>query len=107
MALPLENPTIYLVGTESGFVAKCSQTVAVSIESDGDKIGSTTTAKSFPSPIQFAYQPHTGPVTALASCPFHRNLFATAGSEGEVRVYNILQVNQTNTDSSSLDFHFN
>lgn len=44
----------------------------------------------FPNPIAFAYAPHSGAVLALASSPFHRNLFASAGLDGRVCLYSAL-----------------
>lgn len=44
----------------------------------------------FPNPIAFAYAPHAGAALALASSPFHRNLFASAGLDGRVCLYSAL-----------------
>lgn len=39
----------------------------------------------------FAFTPHVGPVTAVHFCPFHRSLFLSAGLDGIVRIYHILE----------------
>jgi WD40 repeat protein len=45
----------------------------------------------FPSPTEFAFQAHTGPVHALDASPFHRNLFLSASADGDLRVSSMLQ----------------
>lgn len=39
----------------------------------------------------FAFAPHVGPVTALHFCPFHRSLFLSAGLDGGVRLFHVLE----------------
>ncbi|TPX64758.1 hypothetical protein SpCBS45565_g05683 [Spizellomyces sp. 'palustris'] len=91
ISFPPENPTIYLTGTEAGYIAKCSRSVSTTIPPN------TVSLPRLANPIQFAYTPHTGPVTAMACSPFHRNLFLSCGSDGLVRIYNVLQTKQLST----------
>ena len=44
------------------------------------------------SPVTFAYNAHFGPVYAVDSSPYHRNLFISCGGDNTVRVYSMLQV---------------
>jgi WD repeat-containing protein 34 len=44
----------------------------------------------FPNPVAFSYQPHSGAVLSLASSPFHRNLFASAGLDGRLCIFSAL-----------------
>lgn len=48
-------------------------------------------ARLFPSPINFGYQPHTGPVHGIDCSPFHRNLFLTCGADGRLNLFSMLQ----------------
>mmetsp|Transcript_31609 Transcript_31609/g.54737 ORF Transcript_31609/g.54737 Transcript_31609/m.54737 type:complete len:536 (-) Transcript_31609:93-1700(-) len=41
--------------------------------------------------VSFAYEQHDGKVTGVSCSPFQRNLFATASSDGTVRIYTLLQ----------------
>ncbi|KAJ3158127.1 WD repeat-containing protein 34 [Geranomyces michiganensis] len=84
-----ENPITYIVATEPGYIAKCSRGITAPLDTGADVIGSS--ASKMPNPIQFAYSPHTGPVNAVSCSPFHRNLFVSAGSDGLIRLYNVLQ----------------
>ncbi|KAI9094845.1 WD40-repeat-containing domain protein [Phlyctochytrium arcticum] len=96
IAFPPENSTVYMVATEAGFIAKCARPTALtlSIAGSGGQPPTTTAGvgkSKWPNPIQFCYHPHTGPVNSIACSPFHRNLFATVGSDGLIQVYNMLQ----------------
>ncbi|KAI8999527.1 WD40-repeat-containing domain protein [Gaertneriomyces semiglobifer] len=92
--LSKENPTQYTIVTEGGYVAKCTTTLAI----DGASVRLDEKGRpQYPNPIQNAYQPHVGPVNSVAYSPFHRNLLLTAGSDGEIRLYNILQTKHLST----------
>jgi len=39
----------------------------------------------------FKHAPHIGPVTSIDGSPFHRSLFLTAGQDGSVRIYHVLE----------------
>ena len=43
-------------------------------------------------PVTSTFDPHQGQVLVLQCSKFHRNIFISAGSDNEVRVYNTLQV---------------
>jgi len=43
------------------------------------------------SPASFAYEPHSGPVYAVAFSPFHRNVFLSVSTDSSVRLFNVLQ----------------
>ena len=47
--------------------------------------------KLFPSPIDFAYEAHVGPVHSISCSPFHRNLFLSCGADGSISLYSLLQ----------------
>ncbi|KAI8589714.1 WD40-repeat-containing domain protein [Geranomyces variabilis] len=94
-----ENPITYIVATEPGYIAKCSRGITVPLDATSGVIGSG--APKMPNPIQFAYTPHTGPVNAVSCSPFHRNLFVSAGSDGLIRLYNVLQAKPLLTFSPS------
>lgn len=47
--------------------------------------------KLFPPGIRLKYEAHIGPVYAVDCSPFHRNLFLSAGADGEIRLYSMLQ----------------
>ena len=48
-------------------------------------------AQLFPSPIDMAYEPHTGPVHEIACSPHHRNMFISCGADGNANIYSVLQ----------------
>ncbi|KAI8926392.1 WD40-repeat-containing domain protein [Entophlyctis helioformis] len=80
------SPHDFFLGTEAGHVFKCTSQHAAQIAPKQREQGSKA-----PSPIQFAYASHVGPVQTIAHSPFHRNLFLTCGTDGNVRLYNQLQ----------------
>jgi len=45
----------------------------------------------FPSPIDFGFAPHTGPVHAVDCSSFHRNLFLSCGADGRLCLFSMLQ----------------
>lgn len=49
-------------------------------------------ADLYPGPLDFAFDPHAGPVHGLDASPFHRNLFASASADGRIAVFSTLQV---------------
>nr|KAF6488426.1 hypothetical protein HJG63_020603 [Rousettus aegyptiacus] len=46
---------------------------------------------SLRSPAQFTFSPHGGPVYSVSCSPFHRNLFLSAGTDGHIHLYSMLQ----------------
>ena len=79
-----EDDTVFVVGTESGLVLKCT-TLSSELPLDkGVKI-------QFRSPVTLVYSAHNGPVYDVDFSPAHRNLFLTASTDGTIRLYSTLQ----------------
>ncbi|XP_078082348.1 cytoplasmic dynein 2 intermediate chain 2 [Mustelus asterias] len=78
------DKTVFIAGVEGGYVLKCSTEVLAH---------ATPSSGSVPlkAPAQFTFSPHRGPVHAVDCSPFHRNLFLTAGTDGHVHLYSMLQ----------------
>eukprot|EP00727_Mastigamoeba_balamuthi_P004606 m51a1_g14143 hypothetical protein (699) ;mRNA; f:7085-9740 len=68
------DATHFLAGTEGGRLYKCGTGAAEGAEA-----------------VLFNYEAHAGPVLGVAQAPMHRNVFATCGADGAVRLYNALQ----------------
>lgn len=79
------DPSLFVLGTEGGFPLKCSLTA--------EDAAVTRMPSSVPlrAPAQFTFAPHGGPVYSVSSSPFHRNLFLSAGTDGHVHLYSMLQ----------------
>jgi len=45
----------------------------------------------FKAATEFTFTPHIGPVYGLDCSPFHRNVFASCGGDGQVRISSLLQ----------------
>ncbi|KAJ3303300.1 WD repeat-containing protein 34 [Kappamyces sp. JEL0829] len=73
----------YILGTETGYVLRCSQTRAVAVNPSQPNTSS-------PNPVVFCYNPHLGPCTGVSFSPFHRNLFLTCSADGAVHLYHVL-----------------
>ncbi|XP_069775105.1 cytoplasmic dynein 2 intermediate chain 2 isoform X2 [Narcine bancroftii] len=78
------DKTVFIAAVEGGYVLKCSTEVLTP---------ATLCSGSVPlkAPAQFTFSPHCGPVHAVSCSPFHRNLFLTAGTDGHVHLYSMLQ----------------
>ena len=83
-ALSREDPKVYLVGTESGNVFKCSL--------HGVPMGKNEKVVS-ENVVTMAYTPHVGPVYSVCSSPFHRNLFLTCGIDATLCLFSMLDRN--------------
>ncbi|XP_006983447.2 cytoplasmic dynein 2 intermediate chain 2 [Peromyscus maniculatus bairdii] len=79
------DSSLFVLGTEGGFPLKCSLAA--------EAAALTRTASSVPlrAPVQFTFFPHGGPVYSVSCSPFHRNLFLSAGTDGHVHLYSMLQ----------------
>lgn len=75
-----DNPAEYLIGTETGFVLRCTKKNA---NSPKDVLNSVN-------PVLFSYLPHIGSCLDISFSPFHHNLFLTCSSDGTVHLYHIL-----------------
>ncbi|XP_068925581.1 cytoplasmic dynein 2 intermediate chain 2 isoform X2 [Petaurus breviceps papuanus] len=79
------DPSLFILGTEGGFPLKCSTAVEVA--------ALTRMPSSLPlrAPAQFTFSPHGGPIYSVSCSPFHRNLFLSAGTDGHIHLYSMLQ----------------
>lgn len=50
--------------------------------------------KLYINPISFAYEAHYGTVFGLSSSPFVKNLFASCSMDGQIRLYDAMNVNK-------------
>ncbi|KAJ3377083.1 WD repeat-containing protein 34 [Lobulomyces angularis] len=90
MSVTRENTSTFIVGTESGFILKCKTDSMCSFLSTRKK-GDVITGN----PVTFIFSTkHSGPVQSVVCSPFHRNLFLSCGSDGQLRLYNLLQQNR-------------
>eukprot|EP00062_Callorhinchus_milii_P014871 gi/632964513/ref/XP_007898433.1/ PREDICTED: WD repeat-containing protein 34 [Callorhinchus milii] len=80
------DQTVFVAGVEGGYVLKCSTEVVTHTA-----LSSLTSSVPLKAPAQFTFSPHCGPVHAVDCSPFHRNLFLTAGTDGHVHLYSMLQ----------------
>ncbi|XP_067868221.1 WD repeat-containing protein 34 isoform X2 [Heterodontus francisci] len=78
------DKTVFIAGVEGGYVLKCSTEVLMRAS-----LGSGSVPLK--APAQFTFSPHCGPVHSVDCSPFHRNLFLTAGTDGHVHLYSMLQ----------------
>lgn len=78
------DKTVFIAGVEGGYVLKCSTEVLTLASLSSGSI-------PLKAPALFTFSPHCGPVHAVACSPFHRNLFLTAGTDGHVHLYSMLQ----------------
>lgn len=90
----LENYT--LVGNEVGNVyrvtVKSINVDAIPTDTGDDDEGPGKRKKVIlKNPVSFTYEAHAGPVQQMASSPFHRNLFLTASSDGQCRLFSTLE----------------
>ncbi|KAF0878868.1 WDR34 protein, partial [Crocuta crocuta] len=79
------DPSLFVLGTEGGFPLKCSLAA--------EEAALTRTPSSVPlrAPAQFTFSPHGGPIYSVSCSPFHRNLFLSAGTDGHIHLYSMLQ----------------
>ncbi|XP_012876725.1 PREDICTED: WD repeat-containing protein 34 [Dipodomys ordii] len=79
------DPSLFVLATEGGFPIKCSLAA--------EEAALTRMPSSVPlrAPAQFTFSPHGGPIYSVSCSPFHRNLFLSAGTDGHVHLYSMLQ----------------
>ncbi|XP_068012177.1 cytoplasmic dynein 2 intermediate chain 2 isoform X1 [Melanerpes formicivorus] len=68
------DPCVLVVGAEGGAPLKCRPAAACRR-----------------APAELAFAPHAGPVYSLSCSPFHRNLFLSCGTDGQVHLHSMLQ----------------
>lgn len=93
-----ENRDLFLLGTEGGNVLKCvlppgagADTPPSAVETDAAAAAAAPPPPPLPSPVQFAYTGHRGPVYGLACSPYHRNLFLTASTDMSLSIAHMLE----------------
>uniref|UniRef100_A0A8C3EJZ4 Dynein 2 intermediate chain 2 n=2 Tax=Corvus moneduloides TaxID=1196302 RepID=A0A8C3EJZ4_CORMO len=79
------DPGVFVVGVEGGYSLRCStaaQTPALL------RPGGSVPLRA---PAELAFSPHAGPVYSVSCSPFHRNLFLSCGTDGQVHFHSMLQ----------------
>ncbi|XP_037257069.1 cytoplasmic dynein 2 intermediate chain 2 isoform X2 [Falco biarmicus] len=79
------DPCLFVVGVEGGYSLKCSmaaETLAL------HRAGGSVPLRA---PAELAFSPHGGPVYSVSCSPFHRNLFLSCGTDGQVHLHSMLQ----------------
>ncbi|XP_053138647.1 cytoplasmic dynein 2 intermediate chain 2 [Hemicordylus capensis] len=79
------EPSVFVIGTEGGYLLKCSTAAETLAHLQKD---SSVPLKA---PAQLAFSPHRGPVYCVSCSPFHRNLFLSGGTDGHVHLHSMLQ----------------
>lgn len=95
-----EDPYSFLVGCVGGSLFLCSLDTTQSVQNNTDNsllrsynaLEETVKSISFYSPIRVSYVPHRNNVNCLEFCSTSRNLFLSGSIDGEVRVYNLLDI---------------
>ncbi|XP_070614987.1 cytoplasmic dynein 2 intermediate chain 2 isoform X4 [Erythrolamprus reginae] len=79
------EPSVFVSGTEGGYLMKCSTAV--------DTAAFLQKGSSVPlrAPAQFSFSSHGGPIYSVSCSPFHRNLFLSGGTDGHVHLHSMLQ----------------
>lgn len=86
-----DRKTNCIIGTESGHVLKCDLALTQNASILKKSRASETSASSNANLVSFTYSPgHTGPVCWVSASPFNRNRFLSCGSDGQLRLYDIL-----------------
>uniref|UniRef100_A0A8C9GN42 Cytoplasmic dynein 2 intermediate chain 2 n=2 Tax=Piliocolobus tephrosceles TaxID=591936 RepID=A0A8C9GN42_9PRIM len=94
------DPRLFILGTEGGFPLKCSLAAG---EAALTRMPSSVPLRA---PAQFTFSPHGGPIYAVSCSPFHRNLFLSAGTDGHVHLYSMLQAPPLTSLQLSLKYLF-
>ncbi|XP_065709608.1 cytoplasmic dynein 2 intermediate chain 2 [Patagioenas fasciata] len=85
LSFSLFDPRVFVVGLESGFSLKCSTAAqALALQ----RLGGSVPLRA---PAELAFSPHGGPVYSVSCSPFHRNLFLSCGTDGQVHLHSMLQ----------------
>jgi len=87
---------VFVVGTETGGVFKCLLDVyhvydRVPREIRFSAVPAPETPMEMKCPIAFSYAPHFGPVHDVAFSRLQRNVFASCGADGTIRIHNLQQ----------------
>nr|XP_021137064.1 WD repeat-containing protein 34 isoform X1 [Columba livia] len=85
LSFSLFDPRVFVVGLESGFSLRCSTAAeALALHRPGGSV-------PLRAPAELAFSPHGGPVYSVSCSPFHRNLFLSCGTDGQVHLHSMLQ----------------
>ncbi|XP_069729503.1 cytoplasmic dynein 2 intermediate chain 2 [Phaenicophaeus curvirostris] len=80
------DPRVFVVGVEGGCSLRCSTAAeALALPRPGGSV-------PLRAPAELAFSPQGGPVYAVSCSPFHRNLFLSCGTDGQVHLHSLLQV---------------
>uniref|UniRef100_A0A7S1SU03 Uncharacterized protein n=1 Tax=Tetraselmis chuii TaxID=63592 RepID=A0A7S1SU03_9CHLO len=82
----------FVAGAEGGAIFKCLLDHNEAMCHDFQQQLTDGKVPKLRSPVKADYSGHSGPVHDLSSSPFQRNIFASCGADGTLRVYNMLQV---------------
>ncbi|XP_054716481.1 cytoplasmic dynein 2 intermediate chain 2-like [Uloborus diversus] len=85
LSVNFEDPSIFVIGTEGGGIFQGSFNALNPASYTG------VTSVELKNPITMSFERHKGQVTSVQFSPFTRNIFLTSGSDGEVRLYNLMQ----------------
>lgn len=80
-----EDPSIFIMGTEGGGILQGS------FSSLSPASYSGMSSIPLKNPLSMCFERQKGQVTSVQFSPFSRNIFLSSGSDGEVRVYTLLQ----------------
>ncbi|XP_068190095.1 cytoplasmic dynein 2 intermediate chain 2 isoform X2 [Antennarius striatus] len=86
LALSPWDPDVFLVGSEGGLLLRCSFSSKTPAEAPSE--GQSLTPRA---PAVFSFRQSSGPVHSVHCSPFHRNLFVSAGTDGQVHLCTLLQ----------------
>ncbi|XP_036249647.1 cytoplasmic dynein 2 intermediate chain 2 isoform X1 [Molothrus ater] len=76
---------VFVVGVEGGYCLRCSSTA------QGPALPPPGGSVPLRAPAELAFSPHAGPVYSVSCSPFHRNLFLSCGTDGQVHLHSMLQ----------------
>ena len=96
VGLSHEDSKVFLVGAESGNVFKCS------LHSVVLRKRSLTEVAMEENIVTLAFAPHIGPVYAVSSSPFHRNMFLSCSTDATLSIFSMLDTDpllRVDTDS--------
>uniref|UniRef100_A0A8B9CNN8 Dynein 2 intermediate chain 2 n=1 Tax=Anser brachyrhynchus TaxID=132585 RepID=A0A8B9CNN8_9AVES len=79
------DPRVFIVGVEGGYSLKCS------MAAETPALRQACSSVPLRAPAELAFSPHAGPVYSVSCSPFHRNLFLSCGTDGQVHLNSMLQ----------------
>uniref|UniRef100_A0A8V5GSY6 Uncharacterized protein n=1 Tax=Melopsittacus undulatus TaxID=13146 RepID=A0A8V5GSY6_MELUD len=79
------DPRVFVVGVEGGYPLQCCMAAVT------PALHCTGSSVPLRAPAELAFSPHGGPVYSVSCSPFHRNLFLSCGTDGQVHLHSMLQ----------------